>query len=131
MCGIVGIIQSEKKGNVDPGILRRMNDSLRHRGPDDEGYWVQNPVGLGMRRLSIIDLEGGHQPISNETGDVWTVFNGEIYNFQELRDGLLQKGHRFRTRTDTEILVHLYEEEGEAMVQRLRGMFAFAIWDGR
>ena len=131
MCGIVGIIQSEKKGNVDRGILHLMNDSLRLRGPDDEGYWVHNHVGLGMRRLSIIDLEGGHQPISNETGDVWTVFNGEIYNFQELRDGLIQKGHRFRTRTDTEILVHLYEEEGEEMVHRLRGMFAFAIWDGR
>ena len=131
MCGIVGIIQSDEKGPVDPGILRNMNTALTHRGPDDEGYWVNRNVGLAMRRLSIIDLEGGHQPISNETGEIWTVFNGEIYNFLELREQLLKKGHRFQTRTDTEVIVHLYEEEGETFVQKLRGMFAIALWDNR
>ncbi len=131
MCGIVGILHSEAKGAVDSEILHSMNHSLRHRGPDDEGYWIKRNVGLGMRRLSIIDLEGGHQPISNEAGDVWTVFNGEIYNFAELREELIRKNHRFRTRTDTEVIVHLYEEEGEAFVHKLRGMFAIALWDDR
>lgn len=129
MCGIAGFIQPESKGPVDLGVLRAMNTSLTHRGPDDEGYWVHGNVGLAMRRLSIIDLEGGHQPISNERGDIWTVFNGEIYNFQDLRDELLQKGHQFRSRTDTEVIVHLYEELGEMFVQKLRGMFAIALWD--
>lgn len=131
MCGIVGIVHHGIKGAVNPGVLRRMNDSLTHRGPDDEGYWLNQNVGLGMRRLSIIDLEGGHQPLSNEEENVWTVFNGEIYNFQALRDELLKKGHRFKTRSDTEVIVHLYEDEGENFVQRLRGMFAIALWDGR
>lgn len=131
MCGIVGIVQAEKEGSVDPGLLRSMNSSLSHRGPDDEGYWLNQNVGLAMRRLSIIDLESGHQPISNEKGDIWTVFNGEIYNFRDLQLELTQKGHRFRTRSDTEVIVHLYEEEGEDFVQRLRGMFAIAIWDNR
>ncbi len=131
MCGIVGIIHPEGKGPVDPEVLRLMNTSLTHRGPDDEGYWVSENIGLGMRRLSIIDLEGGHQPISNETGDIWTVFNGEIYNFRELRQELIEKGHRFQTRSDTEVIVHLYEEEGEELVQKLRGMFAIALWDGQ
>jgi asparagine synthase (glutamine-hydrolysing) len=131
MCGIVGIVHPEGKGQVDPGILRAMNASLTHRGPDDEGYWVNRNIGLGMRRLSIIDLEGGHQPISNETEDIWTVFNGEIYNFCELRQELIEKGHRFQTRSDTEVIVHLYEEEGEEFVQKLRGMFAIALWDGQ
>ena len=131
MCGIVGIVHPESKGQVDPGILRLMNASLTHRGPDDEGYWIERNVGLGMRRLSIIDLKGGHQPVSNETGDIWTVFNGEIYNFLELRQELTQKGHSFQTRSDTEVIVHLYEEEGEEFVHRLRGMFAIALWDGR
>lgn len=131
MCGIVGIIHPETKEAVDSGILRLMNSSLRHRGPDDEGYWIHENVGLAMRRLSIIDLEGGHQPISDESGNIWTVFNGEIYNFPELQKELIQKGHRFRTRSDTEVIVHLYEEEGEGFVERLRGMFALAIWDAR
>ncbi|MBI2167180.1 MAG: asparagine synthase (glutamine-hydrolyzing) [Candidatus Omnitrophica bacterium] len=129
MCGIAGIVQPENQGAVDPGILRRMNESQRHRGPDDEGYYLKGPVGLAMRRLKIIDLEGGHQPLANETEDVWTVFNGEIYNFRELRDELITKGHRFHTATDTEVIVHLYEEEGEDFVGRLRGMFAIALWD--
>lgn len=131
MCGIVGIIQPENKGAVDPGLLQRMNSTLTHRGPDDEGHWVQRNVALAMRRLSIIDLEGGHQPISNEDGTVWTVMNGEIYNFRELAQELTAKGHRFRSRSDTEVLVHLYEEAGEDFVQRLRGMFAIALWDTR
>ena len=108
-----------------------MCDQIRHRGPDDEGFYVEGPVGLGMRRLSIIDLSGGHQPISNEDGAVWVVFNGEIYNYQALRQDLMSRGHRFRTDSDTETLVHLYEEFGAGFVNRLRGMFAFAIWDGR
>lgn len=131
MCGIVGIVQPETKGAVDPSVLRAMNASLVHRGPDDEGYWLEREVGLAMRRLSIIDVEGGHQPVSNETEEIWTVFNGEIYNFRELRESLVARGHLFRTRSDTEVIVHLYEEEGEGFVHKLRGMFAVAIWDSR
>lgn len=112
-------------------LLRRMADSIRHRGPDDEGYHAAGPVGLGFRRLSIIDLSTGHQPLSNEDGTVWIVFNGEIYNYQELRADLLKRGHIFKTKTDTEVIVHLYEEFGPDCLQKLRGMFAFAIWDGR
>ena len=130
MCGIVGLIHPEGKA-AEPEILRAMNTALRHRGPDDEGYWVNRNVGLAMRRLSIIDLAGGHQPISNEDETIWTVFNGEIYNHAVVREELIQKGHRFKTRSDTEVIVHLYEEEGEAFVQRLRGMFAIALWDAR
>ena len=131
MCGIVGIIHPEGKETVASDILRAMNSSLTHRGPDEEGYWLNRNVGLGMRRLSIIDLGGGHQPISDEDGKVWTVFNGEIYNYLELREELIRKGHRFKTSSDTEVIVHLYEEEGEDFIQRLRGMFAIALWDGR
>lgn len=108
-----------------------MKEALLHRGPDDHGTLIRGPAGLGHRRLSIIDLEGGHQPLSNETGDVWTVFNGEIYNFRELKRDLQAKGHHFATETDTEVLVHLYEEHGDRCVERLRGMFAFAIWDAQ
>jgi asparagine synthase (glutamine-hydrolysing) len=99
--------------------------------PDDEGYFVQGPVGLGMRRLAIIDLRTGHQPIANEDETIRIIFNGEIYNYPELKKQLLQKGHSFRTRSDTEVIIHLYEEEGEACLARLRGMFAFALWDSR
>lgn len=106
-----------------------MADTIAHRGPDDEGFYNSGPVGLGFRRLSIIDLATGHQPLSNEDGTVWIVFNGEIYNYQELRTFLQGKGHMFKTQTDTEVIVHLYEEFGEACVEKLRGMFAFAIWD--
>src|SRR5580698_906875 len=108
-----------------------MADTIEHRGPDDDGYYVAGPVGFGFRRLSIIDLATGHQPISNEDGTVWIVFNGEIYNYQELRAFLQGKGHVFKTQTDTEVIVHLYEEFGEDCVEKLRGMFAFAIWDER
>src|SRR3990172_10953181 len=108
-----------------------MTDAIRHRGPDDEGFHVWGQVGLGFRRLSIIDLSGGHQPLSNEDGTVWIVFNGEIYNYQSLRQQLVAKGHIFKTKTDTEVIVHLYEEYGADCVQELRGMFAFAILDSK
>ena len=106
-----------------------MLDTIRHRGPDDEGVYHSSQVGMGHRRLSIIDLKSGHQPLSNEDGSVWIVFNGEIYNFHEMRSFLLAKGHRFKTQTDTEVIVHLYEELGPGCLEKLRGMFAFAIWD--
>jgi len=115
---------------VSPALVKAMADTIAHRGPDDEGFYISGPVGLGFRRLSIIDLHTGHQPISNEDGTVWIVFNGEIYNYQELRELLLSKGHVFTTRTDTEVIVHLYEEFGPKCVEKLRGMFGLAIWDG-
>ena len=108
-----------------------MANAIAHRGPDDEGYYLSGQIGLGFRRLSIIDLSGGHQPLSNEDGTIWIVFNGEIYNYQQLRQFLISKGHIFRTQSDTEVIVHLYEEFGEKCVEKLRGMFGFAIWDGR
>jgi asparagine synthase (glutamine-hydrolysing) len=108
-----------------------MAAAIAHRGPDDEGFHLRGPIGLASRRLSIIDPEGGHQPIANEDGSVWVVFNGEIYNHQSLRRGLEARGHRFSTRSDTEVIVHLYEEEGESCVEALHGMFAFALWDER
>jgi asparagine synthase (glutamine-hydrolysing) len=129
MCGIAGFVLRE--GIADSAAVRLMCDQIRHRGPDDEGFYSNGTCALGMRRLSVIDLEHGHQPISNEDGTIWVVFNGEIYNFQELRDRLLQSGHVFRTRSDTEVLVHLYEEEGVDGIARLRGMFAYALWDER
>lgn len=128
MCGIVGKLGPEA---VEEADIRRMCDAIRHRGPDDWGRFIEGGVGLGMRRLSIIDLAGGHQPIANEDGNVVVVFNGEIYNHERLRQELIDRGHRFRTRSDTEVLVHLYEDEGERFLPRLRGMFAFAIWDRR
>jgi asparagine synthase (glutamine-hydrolysing) len=126
MCGIAG-----KAGTapVAESEVLRMCNAIAHRGPDDWGTFVEGGVGLGMRRLSIVDLAGGHQPMSNEDGTVVVVFNGELYNFPSLHDEVVSKGHRFKTRCDTEALVHLYEEYGEGMVARLRGMFAFAIWD--
>ena len=131
MCGICGKLNFDREARVASALLKKMADAIEHRGPDDEGYFASGPVGFGFRRLSIIDLNTGHQPLSNEDETVWIVFNGEIYNFQELRDQLTAKGHIFRTKTDTEAIVHLYEEYGPACVERLRGMFAFAIWDER
>ena len=121
----------DRESRVSPTLLKAMADSIQHRGPDDEGFYFSGQVGLGFRRLSIIDLAGGHQPLSNEDESVWIVFNGEIYNYKELRQFLVAKGHRFRTQSDTEVIVHLYEEFGESCVEKLRGMFAFAIWDDR
>jgi asparagine synthase (glutamine-hydrolysing) len=114
---------------VSPALLKTMADAIIHRGPDDEGFYAAGPVGLGFRRLSIIDVGGGHQPLSNEDGTIWIVFNGEIYNYRELRHLLVNRGHRFRTQSDTEVIVHLYEEFGERCVEHLRGMFGFAMWD--
>jgi asparagine synthase (glutamine-hydrolysing) len=131
MCGISGKLMFEPGAAVTPTLMKSMADAMVHRGPDDEGYYLSGPVGLGFRRLSIIDLNTGHQPISNEDGSVWVILNGEIYNYRELRDQLLAKGHSFTTRTDTEVLVHLYEEHGPGMLEKLRGMFAFAIWDDK
>jgi asparagine synthase (glutamine-hydrolysing) len=129
MCGICGKLNFDQGARVEPGLVTAMLDTIRHRGPDDEGIYSARHVALGHRRLSIIDLKTGHQPLSNEDGTVWIVFNGEIYNFQELRAFLLSKGHVFKTQTDTETIVHLYEEFGPECLGKLRGMFAFAIWD--
>ena len=131
MCGISGFVYHDRERSAAPEVVKRMCDTLVHRGPDDDGFYVKGNVALGMRRLSIIDLVTGHQPISNEDGKVWIVFNGEIYNFAELRDDLRAKGHEFATNTDTEAIVHAYEEYGVDCVKRLNGMFAYAIWDER
>jgi asparagine synthase (glutamine-hydrolysing) len=127
MCGICGI--HDPNGNIDDNLIRRMSDVLTHRGPDDEGYHVEEQVGLGFKRLSIIDLEMGNQPMANEDGSIWIVYNGETYNFPSLKEELASKGHQFRTKSDTEVIIHGYEEWGEDVVKRLNGMFAFAIWD--
>ncbi len=129
MCGIAGMYARDWLGSDGSAVLRRMTGALVRRGPDDEGFLIDGPVALGMRRLSIIDLKTGHQPLANEDHSVWVVFNGEIYNYRELTEMLLALGHRFATASDTEVLVHLYEEYGEQCVNRLRGMFAFAIWE--
>jgi asparagine synthase (glutamine-hydrolysing) len=129
MCGICGIATPSPSEPVPAELLQAMCRTIIHRGPDDEGIFTGAGVGLGVRRLSIIDLAGGHQPLSNEDGTIWIAHNGEVYNFPELRDELIGRGHRFSTRTDTETIVHAYEEWGEDFVQRLRGMFAVALWD--
>jgi asparagine synthase (glutamine-hydrolysing) len=131
MCGIAGIYNFKTLEPISKGTLKAMTDTLVHRGPDAEGFYTSGALGLGHRRLAIIDLDGGHQPIANEDQSIWVVFNGEIYNFGDLHDELVKKGHTFNTRSDTEVIVHLYEQEGEQCFQRLRGMFAIAIWDGR
>ena len=131
MCGICGILFSDRDSQVNRDALAAMNRRILHRGPDDEGYFIEENVGLAMRRLSIIDVKTGHQPLSNETQDVWIVYNGEIYNHAGLRTELETKGHRYRTHSDTETIVHLYEEYGRDCVKYLRGMFALAIWDRR
>ena len=131
MCGICGIFEPERTTAIDCAVLKAMSDAIAHRGPDDEGHYCAPGIGLGFRRLSIIDVAGGHQPLSNEDGTVWIAFNGEIYNFEELNRRYLSSGHTFRTRSDTETIVHLYEELGEDCFAELRGMFAIALWDGR
>lgn len=132
MCGIAGILSlAPGKARVEPDDARRMTARLVHRGPDDEGYYTdpRYRCALGFRRLSIIDVAGGHQPLSNEDGTVWTIFNGEIYNFRQLRAALEERGHTFKTCSDTEVIVHLYEEHGENCFEHLHGMFAIAVWD--
>jgi asparagine synthase (glutamine-hydrolysing) len=131
MCGICGIYNFGTRAPAERAVLKRATDALAHRGPDDEGFYLEGEVGLGNRRLSIIDLPGGHQPIANEDETIWITFNGEIYNYRELQADLLGKGHRFRTSSDTEAIVHLYEQYGLEALERLRGMFAFALWDSR
>ena len=127
MCGIVGLLSA--RAAIEEALLRSMADRIAHRGPDDEGYYVNENVGLASKRLSIIDIEGGHQPLSNEDGSVRVVYNGEIYNYLELRRDLAKRGHVFRTLSDTETIVHLYEEYGTDCLEKLNGMFAFALWD--
>jgi asparagine synthase (glutamine-hydrolysing) len=131
MCGIAGKLSLEPGGQVAAGTIRRMCQVLAHRGPDDEGVHVDGELGMGMRRLKIIDLATGRQPLANEDGTVWTVFNGEIYNYRELRRALETSGHRFATHSDTEVIVHLYEQHGQDFVSHLTGMFAIALWDAR
>jgi len=129
MCGLCGKIYFDRARNVDERTIRAMTDTMIHRGPDDSGTYVSGSVGLGHRRLSIIDLHAGKQPLSNENGQIWIVYNGEVYNYRELRHVLSNRGHVFKTKTDTEVILHLYEELGEDCLSKLRGMFAFAIWD--
>ena len=131
MCGICGLVSLDGATAPDPAALAAMNETLVHRGPDSDGSVIDGPAGLAMRRLSIIDLAGGDQPIANEDGRIQVIQNGEIYNYRELRNELRGRGHTFSTRSDTEVLVHLYEERGPAFVEALRGMFALAIWDAR
>src|SRR5689334_8113981 len=132
MCGICGIVALGNAGpSISKEILEKMNQSIAHRGPDDDGFYITDQVGLASRRLSIIDLATGKQPIANEDRTVWNVFNGEIYNYRELRNYLDKHGHVFRTNSDTETILHLYEEFGTECVQHLNGIFAFAIWDER
>ncbi len=131
MCGICGIVEFEDRRPIPRDLVHQMNETLRHRGPDDEGIHVGPGVGLGHRRLSIIDVSCGHQPMTNEDRTIWVLLNGEIYNYGELRRELAQRGHHFATRSDTEVIVHLYEEYGEECIPQLRGMFSFALWDAR
>jgi asparagine synthase (glutamine-hydrolysing) len=129
VCGIAGFASNPGTGAPDLSVLRSMCNTILHRGPNDEGTYLNDRVGLGMRRLSIIDLAGGNQPIANEDGTVLTVFNGEIYNFRTLRASLERSGHRFQTRSDTEVIVHGYEEWGDDFPTRLNGMFGIAVYD--
>jgi asparagine synthase (glutamine-hydrolysing) len=129
MCGIAGIVRFDPRDVVEEARLKRMRDVLRHRGPDGEGLWIDGPVGLAHRRLAIVDVAGGLQPMASEDDRVWITYNGEIYNHAALRPGLEAKGHRYQTRSDTETIVHLYEEEADRCVESLQGMFAFALWD--
>jgi len=128
VCGIVGIVNTGTRP-ADEALLSRMCAAIAHRGPDDDGFYVKGPIGLGMRRLSIIDVSGGRQPIPNQQESAWIVFNGEIYNYLELRQDLEKFGYRFRTNSDTEAIIHAYDRYGEECPKYLRGMFAFAIWD--
>jgi asparagine synthase (glutamine-hydrolysing) len=129
MCGICGVVYADRDRHVDPGLVEIMTATITHRGPDQQGLYHQNNVGLGSRRLSIIDLDGGQQPIHNEDKTIWVAFNGELYNYRELTHSLIRRGHKFYTASDTEVLVHAYEEFGDEFLEYLNGMFAFALWD--
>lgn len=129
MCGIVGILRLNPRDSVEPARLERMRDVLAHRGPDGKGIWTEGPIGLGHRRLAIVDVAGGHQPMSTEDESLWITFNGEIYNHATRRAELERRGHRYRTRSDTETILYLYQEHGDRCVEQLDGMFAFALWD--
>ena len=131
MCGIVGILNLENQHPISEELLTRMISIIRHRGPDESGIYVDDQVGLGHARLSIIGLEGGCQPISNEDCSLWIVYNGEIFNYIELKEELIKKGHVFSTQTDTEVIGHLYEEYGPRCLEKMNGQFALAIWDTR
>ncbi|HYY57754.1 MAG TPA: hypothetical protein VE842_10510, partial [Pyrinomonadaceae bacterium] len=132
MCGINGIVLSDgSKASIDARVMERMRDAVTHRGPDDSGLFIRERVGLGHRRLSIVDVAAGHQPMTNEDGSLHIVYNGEIYNHADFRARLESRGHTYRTHCDTETILHLYEEHGQNCVEHLRGMFAFAIWDER
>src|SRR5580700_10266641 len=130
MCGIAGVLRS-RGGAIDPAVLRRMANALAHRGPDGFGVYAKDEVGLAHARLSIIDVAGGHQPMSTPDGSVWITFNGEIFNYVELRSGLEKCGSSFATRSDTEVILRLYEKQGEECVHQMNGQWAFAIWDRR
>src|SRR6476469_1410212 len=130
MCGINGIARSSRSGNrVDAELLKRMRDILTHRGPDDEGIFIEDNIGLGHRRLSIVDVATGHQPMTNESRSLYITYNGEIYNHADYREELISRGYVYQTQSDTEAILHLYTEYGAECVKYLRGMFAFAIWD--
>ncbi|MBA3714110.1 MAG: asparagine synthase (glutamine-hydrolyzing), partial [Pyrinomonadaceae bacterium] len=132
MCGICGIVHRDRAYPMSESVLLKMRDSLTHRGPDDAGQYLAPGIALGTRRLSILDLsQRGHMPMSTEDGRYWITYNGEVYNFQELRSELESRGHAFRSHTDTEVVLRLYAEQGPAMLDRLNGMFAFAIWDSQ
>ncbi len=131
MCGFCGIYEPTGTAGVDPTLLRQMTGLMAERGPDAEGFWSDARIGLGHRRLTVIDLAAGEQPVYNEDRSILVMFNGEIFNYQELRQDLVARGHRFSTNTDTEVIVHSYEEFGTTCVERFRGMFAFALYDTR
>src|SRR5439155_481098 len=131
MCGIVGVLELDGATSPSRHVLESMTAAIAHRGPDEHGVWVDGCVGLAARRLRVVDLVTGQQPLANEDGSMRLVANGEIYNAGELRDDLRRRGHLFTTRTDTEVILHAYEDEGPACLERLEGMFAFALWDGR
>src|SRR5213080_348782 len=129
MCGIAGRFNFDPARPVDPARLAAMTSAIAHRGPDADGFYTSRGIGLGHRRLSIIDLATGDQPLTNEDQTIWIVFNGEIYNFADVRAELVTHGHRFRTHSDTEVIVHAHEQWGDRAVERFRGMFAYALWD--
>ena len=132
MCGICGVLHFDSSRSAQQDVLERMAHTIRHRGPDDEGYYADGPLGVAHKRLSIIDLSSAaHQPMTKEDGRLWIIFNGEIYNYQELRQQLVQRGHKLQSNSDTEVILHLYEDEGSKCVTKLNGMFAFVIWDRR